>query len=116
MLWHPTDSNRNGVTALDLAYSLNTSRPSIVNYLLTEAKCDPIANNLLDSLLELTTNLNVAKLLIKHGARVTPELVLRFEAMEVTPKKGALLELMLTTWNPDDRDSDGYTASGVSRI
>jgi ankyrin repeat protein/signal recognition particle receptor subunit beta len=108
MLWHPTDLNRKGKTALDLAYTRN--KPVILNYLLTEAKCDPSANNLLNSLLELTTNLNVAKLLIKHGARVTPKLVLRFEAMEAAPNKGTLLELMLTTWNPDDRDSDGYTA------
>jgi ankyrin repeat protein len=108
MLWHLTDLNRNGETALDLAYTLN--KPAVVNYLLTEVKCDPSANNLLNSLLELTTNLNVAELLIKHGARATPELVLRFEAMEASPNKGTLLELMLTTWNPDDRDSDGYTA------
>ena len=43
MLWHPTDLNRDGITALDLAYSLN--RPVIVNYLLTEAKRDPNADN-----------------------------------------------------------------------
>jgi ankyrin repeat protein len=106
MLWHPTDLNRNGQTALDLAFSLN--KP-IVSFLLTEAKCDSSADNLLKSLLKLTTNLNVAKLLIEHGARVTPELVLRFEAMEAAPNKAVLLELMLTTWNPDDKDSDGYT-------
>jgi ankyrin repeat protein len=102
MLWHPTDLNRDGETALDLAYSCD--KQDVVNYLLT---CYPDENNLL---LKLTTNLNVARLLIKHGARVTPELVLRLEAMETIPNKGTLLELMLTTWNPDDRDSDGYTA------
>ena len=105
MLWHPTDLNRNGETALDLADTLN--KPAIVDYLLIEANCDPSANN---PLLNLTKNLNIAKLLIKHGARVTPELVLRFEAMETAPNKHSLIKLMLTTWNPDDRDSNGYTA------
>jgi hypothetical protein len=72
MLWHSTDLNSYNKTALEHAYTHN--RPAIVNYLLTEAKYE--ANNLLNSLLKLTTNLNVAKLLIKHGARVTPELAL----------------------------------------
>ena len=108
MLWHPTDLNGDDKTALDLAYSLN--KPVIVNYLLTEARHDPNADNVLISLLELTTNLNVAKLLIEHGAKVTPALVLRFEVMEDAPNKHSLIKLMLTTWNPDDGDSDGYTA------
>ena len=108
MLWQPTDLNKKGEIALDLAYTLN--KQAIVDYLLTKVKYDPNASDLLNSLLKLTENVNVAKLLIKHGARVTPDLVLRFEAMEFTPNKSALLELMLTTWNPDDRDSDGYTA------
>ena len=84
--------------------------------MLTEAKCDPSANYLSKSLLELITNLNIAKLLIKNGARNTPKLVLKFEAMEAEPDKGTLLELMLTTWNPDDRDSDGYTALHLACI
>ena len=108
MLWNPTDLDRNGKIALDLAYTFNM--PATVNYFITKAKCDRSANNLLKSLLELTTNLGVAKMLIKNGARVTPELVLRFEAMATKPNKHALIELMLTTWNPDDKDSDGYTA------
>ena len=112
MLWRPTDSNKNGETALDLAYTLN--KPGIVNYLLKEAKRNyPPAkfNGILNSLLKLETNLKFAKLLIRHGARVTPELVLTFEAMETEPNnKRALIELMLTTWDPNDRDSDGYTA------
>ena len=114
MLWHPTDLNRYGKTALDLACSLNM--PAIVNYLLTEVKCDPTANNLLKSLLELTTNLKTAKLLIKHGARVTPQLVLRFEDMATEPNKPALIKLMLKTWNPHDKDSDGYTALHLACI
>ena len=57
-----------------------------------------------------------SKLLIEHGARLTPELVLRFEAMEATPKQHSLLKLMLTTWNPDDTDSDGYTALHLACI
>ena len=98
MLWNPTDVNRCGNTALDidLAYILN--KRAVINYLLTEAKCDPSENNLIDSLLGLSRNLNVVKLLIKqYGARATPKLVLKFEAMEDAPDKGKLLELMLIT-------------------
>ena len=84
-------------------------KKKIIHYLLTEAKCDPNADSLIESPLELTTNLEIAKMLIKHGAKVTPELVLRFESME-TQNKHIFIKLMLTTWNPDDRDSDGYTA------
>ena len=102
MLWRPTEINRKGKIALDLADSLN--KIAIINYLLSEAKCA------LKSLLKMTTNLNVAKLLIEHGTIVTPELVLRFVAMEEVQNKCSLIELMLTTWNPDDRDIDGYTA------
>ena len=108
MLWHPADLNRDGITALDLAYSFN--KLDIVKYLLTETKCDPNADNYLKLLLELTKNLNFAKFLIEHGAKVTPDLVLRFEAMEAMQNKCSLIKLMLTTWNPNDRDSDGYTA------
>ena len=106
MLWNPNDLNSNGYTALHFACKLNKS--AIVDCLLTEAKCDPNAND--RSPLELTTNFGIVKMLIKHGARVTPELVLRFEAREAIPNKHKLIELMLTTWNPDDRDSNGYTA------
>ena len=106
MTWNPNDLNSNGYSALHLACKLN--KPAIVDCLLTEAKCDPNAND--RSPLELTTNFGIAKMLIKHGARVTPELVLRFEAREAIPNKHKLIELMLTTWNPDDRDSNGYTA------
>ena len=44
MLWNPTGVNRDGKTALDFAYTLN--KPAIVNHLLTEATCDPSANNI----------------------------------------------------------------------
>ncbi|MCG8624398.1 MAG: ankyrin repeat domain-containing protein, partial [Proteobacteria bacterium] len=108
MLWNPTDVNRDGDNALELADAHN--KPVIVIHLLTEAKWDPSANYLFNSLLGFTKNLNVAKSLIEHGARVTPELVLRFEAMESEPNKHSLIKLMLTTWNPDDADEDGYTA------
>ena len=108
MLWNPDDLNSNNETALHLACKFD--KPALVNYLLTEAKCDPNADNrLAESPLESTTNLKIAKMLIKHGARVTPELVLRFESME-TQNKHTLIKLMLMTWNSDDRNSDGYTA------
>ena len=61
--------------------------------------------------LELTTNLEIAKNLMIHGARLTPKLVLSFLAMEASPNERiSLTKLMLTTWNPDDRDDDGNTA------
>jgi ankyrin repeat protein/signal recognition particle receptor subunit beta len=108
MLWNPTDVNRYGKTAFEVADTLN--KPIVVDYLLTDAKNHPSALYLFNSLLKLTRNLNVAKSLIKHGARAIPELVLRFVAMESEPKKHSLIKLLLTTWNPDDSDSDGYTA------
>ena len=108
MLWNPTDLNSDGDTAIHLAFKLD--KPAIINCLLTEVKCDPNANNHLESLLELTTNLEIAKILIKHGARATPASVLRFEAMEAPETKPELIKLMITTWNCDDRNSDGFTA------
>ena len=112
MLWNHNDLNSDGDSALHLACKVD--KPVIVDYLLREAKCDPNANK---SPLELTSNFKIVKMLIEHGARVTPELVLRLEAMRVTPElvlrleaMKALIELMLMTWNPDDRDKDGYTA------
>ena len=61
------------------------------------------------------------ELLIKHGARVTPNLVLTlFETMEavhaIISPECTLIELMLTTWNPDDIDSNGYTALHLACI
>ena len=111
MLWNPNEVNSDGDTALHLACKLG--KPAIVKCLLAEAKCDPNANYnpLILSPLESTTSLDIAKILIKYGAKVTPKLVLRLEAMEEDfLNKIVLIELMLTTWNPDDRDGDGYTA------
>ena len=109
LLWNPNDLDRYGYTALHLACRSN--KPAIVNFLLTEVKCvhNPISP-LTMSPLELTPSLEIAKTLIKHGAKVTTELAFRFEAMEAIPNKGTLIQVMLTTWNPDDRDSNGYTA------
>ena len=108
MIWNPTELNNNGDTTIHLAYKLD--KPAIVNCLLGDIKRDPNANNHLESLLEQTTNLEIAKMLIRHSARVTPEMVLRFEAMEASENKPKLIKLMITTWNPNDKDSDGYTA------
>ena len=108
MVWNTHDLNSNDETALHLA--CKRDKPTIVNYLLTEAKCDPNAYQCPP--LESTTNFEIAKMLIEHGARVTPKIVLRFEAMEVINNDYKVIQLMLTTcsWSPDDKDSDGYTA------
>ena len=111
MLWNTHDLNSSDETALHLA--CKRDKPAIVNYLLTEAKCDPNANDRYQCPpLESTTNFEIAKMLIEHGARVTPKIVLRFEAMEVINNDYKVIQLMLTTcsWSPDDKDSDGYTA------
>lgn len=109
MLWKANDLNSLGDIALHL--TCKHDKTAITNYLLTEAKCDPNANNIYSvPPLQITTDLQTAMLLIKHGARVTPELVLRFEDMETKQNKHSLIGLMLTTWNPDDRHRDGYTA------
>ena len=108
MLWNPDHLNRDGKTALHLACEHN--RSGIVNYLLTEAKCDVNTIDSQTSLLELTDKLEIAKMLIIHGARVSPKVVVKFLAMEKVQEKATLVKLMLKTWNPYDRDTDGYTA------
>ena len=111
------DKNRHktkdGSTLLHVVCTCSALRDtkSLVDYLLTECQCDP---NCLDNKgqmpLQLTSDSKIMKTLIKHGAKMTPGQVLRFEAKESAPMKPELIKLMLTTWNPDDKDSDGYTA------
>ena len=107
MQWNSNDLNGDGDAALHLTCKLG--KATIVSNLLAEDKCN--LNSLdMSPLLEMTKNLEIAKLLIKHGAKVTPELVLRFEAMESTPNKSTIIEVMSNSWNPDAMHNHGYTA------
>ena len=105
MLWRPTDLNNDGDTALHLACKVD--KPKIVKYLLKKANCNPKDRNLRNKLpIELTASIDTIGLLIEHGATMTPELVLKFAAIESIPNN----RLAQVMWNPNIANSDGNTA------
>ena len=105
MLWRPTDLNDDGDTALHLA--CKADKPAVVKYILKYGNCNAAEKNLRNKLpIELTTNIDTVSLLIEHGATMTPELVLKFAAIESIPND-RLTQLM---WNPDIINSEGNTA------
>ena len=105
MLLKPTDLNDDGDTALHLACKVD--KPAVVKYLLKHGNCNATEKNLRNVLpLELTTNIHSISLLVEHGATMTPELVLKFAAIENIPND-RLAQLM---WNPNIANSDGNTA------
>ena len=105
MLWKPTDVNGDGNTALHLACKVDKHKAA--KYLLKHGKCNATEKNLRNKLpLELTTNIDTISLLVEHGATMTPELVLKFVAIESIPND-RLAQLM---WNPDITNCDGNTA------
>ena len=105
MLWKPTDLNDDGDTALHLACIVD--KPAVVKYLLKHEHCNAMEKNLRNELpLELTVNIGTVSLLVKHGATMTPELVLKFAAIESIPND----RLAQVMWNPNIANSDGNTA------
>ena len=101
----PDITNTDGNTALHLACKHN--KPNVVRILVTKVKCRlNIKNHKKKVPLELTENLEIITTLIKHGAILTPELILKFVTQKIIPKH-SLAELI---WNPDIRNSDGNTA------
>ena len=105
MLWKPSDLNDDGDTALHLACKVD--KPAVVKYLLKHEHCNAMEKNLRNELpLELTVNIDTVSLLVKHGATITPELVLKFAAIESIPND----RLAQVMWNPNIANSDGNTA------
>ena len=109
---------KDGSTLIHVVCTCSTSRDkkSLVEYLLTECQYDP---NCIDSgrqmPLQLTSDLKIMKTLIKHGAQMTTDVVFKLisrhsrdprvsELFKLSTTKGTLLR------NPNDMNSDGYTA------
>ena len=70
MLWNPNELNSDGYTALHLACKTNI--PTRVNILLSEAHCDPnVKSNNEEVALQMTTNPDIIKDLIRHGAKTS---------------------------------------------
>lgn len=110
MSWKPSDLNDDGDTALHAACKAG-SRPTVISFLIENANCDPNArNNAQKELpLELTSDIKTMEVLVHHGARMTPEIILNLEATESIPKD-VLIQLMSESWHPDDKNIDGNTA------
>ena len=70
MLWNPNDCNIDGYTALHLACKADSF--NIVNYLLSVAHCDPnIKSNTGEVPLQMTTNPEIIRDLIRYGAKTS---------------------------------------------
>ena len=70
MLWNPNDLNIDGYSALHLACKAGS--PTKVNLVLSVAHCDPnIKNNNEEVPLQMTTNPEIIKDLIRHGAKTS---------------------------------------------
>ena len=115
MLQNPNDLNSDGYAALHLACSVDSF--TIVNYLLSVAHCDPNVKSKNDEMpVQLTLDLRILKTLIEHGAQMTTDVVFELiskrlhkdsrvsELFKLSTSKG------ITLRNPNDLNSDGYTA------
>ena len=70
ILWNPDASDSEGNTALHLACLFR--EPDIVNFLLSQAICDPnVKNNKKEVPLQMTTNSDIIKDLIRYGAQTS---------------------------------------------
>ena len=70
MLWNPNDLNIDGYSALHLACKAGS--PTKVNLVLSVAHCDPnIKSNNEEVPLQMTTNPEIIKNLIRHGAKTS---------------------------------------------
>ena len=68
LMWNPNIANSDGNTALHLA--CQAYQPDTVNFLLSQAHCDPNIKNKNEEIpLQMTTNSDIIKDLIRHGAR-----------------------------------------------
>ena len=70
LIWNPDIKNSKGNTALHLACYFK--KPDIVNFLLSQANCDPnVKNNKKEVPLQMTTNSDIVKDLIRYGAQTS---------------------------------------------
>ena len=70
LIWNPNITNSDGNTALHLACQAN--KPETVNFLLSQALCDPnVKNNSKEVPLQMTTNADIIKDLIRYGAQTS---------------------------------------------
>ena len=70
LMWNPNITNSDGNTALHLA--CQADQQDTVNFLLSQALCDPnIKNNNDEVPLQMTTNSDIIKDLIRYGARTS---------------------------------------------
>ena len=114
MLWNFNELNNNGYTALHLACRAHSS--TIVNYLLSVAHCDPNVKSKNNEVpIQLTSDLRIIKTLVEHDAQMTADIVFKLISMHSSDSRVPEL-LKLSTrkrtmlWNPNDLNSDGYTA------
>ena len=100
----------------------NTIRLKFVDFLLSECQCDP---NCLDSNgktpLQVTSNSKIMTILIEHGAKVTADVVFKLiTSTEIDSKTNEILSLSVRkqaiTWNPNELNSNGYTALHLACI
>ena len=115
ILQNPNDFNNDACTALHLACKADSF--TIVNYLLSVANCDPNVKSINDEMpIQLTFDLRILRILIEHGAQMTIDVVFELiskrlhkdsrvsEFFKLSTSKGTMLR------NPNDLNSDGYTA------
>ena len=109
---------KDGSTLLHVVCKCTTScdKKTLVEYLLTECQCDP---NCLDSKgqspLQLTSDSEVMKVLIEHGAKMTTDFVFKVISSAQLIESGAELFALSSMkgtmlWHPTDLNSDGYNA------
>ena len=121
--WNPDEKAFDGSTVLH--YACKADRLSIVDFLLSEAKCDPnIKNNNGKTPIQLTSNLEIIEMLINHGGTTTSDIVFKllfriedlFKHINDIENVITFFELGInnTTWNPNDRNDEDDTALYVA--
>ena len=101
--WNPSDKDFDGNTALHLACKV--SNADIVEYLLSEEKCDPnIANNKQELPIQLTENLKVIEYLIHVGVANSSRVLLKWmeNKSQLNMEQVHLLMLENPMWKTED--------------
>ena len=99
-------------------YDISRDSLSLVLSLLGEIQCDP---NCLDGNkqmpIQVTSDLNIMKILVKYGAKVTSDVVFKVIANITNQTVNVVTEILLPSlrkknlvWNPNDMNKNGDTA------